>query len=59
MRQITITIATGNAAFHPDYHPEVARILHKLADKFGRGDEPARPMDENGNRVGDIVYDEE
>lgn len=53
--QVMITIKTGNAAFMDDsYGPELARILHTMADQFARGDMPSWPRDVNGNSVGKI-----
>lgn len=66
---IEIKINTGNDAFGPNPAPEIARILHGLAEKIGRmdltpSDDPASQQavifaklrDINGNAVGDAVY---
>ncbi|GAB6427864.1 hypothetical protein bcgnr5372_38250 [Bacillus luti] len=56
---IEITIATGNAAFEDDKTIEFARIIKKLAQSIEYGSVPARLMDLNGNKVGEVVEDGE
>lgn len=62
--KITIELTTGNAAFTDNESGEVARILHKLADKLDAGytadDIHGIPVrDVNGNSVGSITVAEE
>ena len=59
-----VEIAADNAAFGPEPGPELARILHKLAERIETAapDELAdaiRLMDYNGNTVGRAVLSEE
>ncbi len=54
MKEVTIKIECGNAAFEPRAHDEVARILRDLADKFEQGGYITAPRDYNGNRVGTV-----
>ncbi|WP_336769897.1 hypothetical protein [Bacillus bombysepticus] len=56
---IEITIATGNAAFDGDKTIEFARIIKKLAQSIENGNLPARLLDLNGNKVGEVVVDGE
>lgn len=55
---ITITIRTENAAFQSsDYGPEIARLLHQVADAYEVDGGPyrfARLFDSNGNTVGEV-----
>jgi hypothetical protein len=54
MKNITITIDAGSAAFDDEPATEIARILHKLADEFeqfGRS-QFSKLYDLNGNRCG-------
>jgi hypothetical protein len=68
----TLTIETGNAAFHdpgrgdgPDdddnmaRNAEVARILRKLATAIEQGSDSVRLMDYNGNSVGTATFEED
>lgn len=64
MTSYTITIRTENAAFYSDDddkelapRPELARILHKLADDIANGRDIDRNLfDFNGNKVGEARY---
>lgn len=54
----TLKIETDNAAFEDDnLLAEVARILRVAADKVEQGDHPASLRDVNGNKVGDLSFD--
>jgi hypothetical protein len=53
-----VTIECNNDAFVDDPNAEVARILHKIADRLTAADEIAgRVNDVNGNRVGTFAYE--
>lgn len=53
MENITITIATGGAAFEDAPASEIARILRQLANRFERDGIPAEKLyDANGNACG-------
>ena len=57
---ITITINTDNAAFEGNPAPEVARILHTLAQDIDAQDDAVlrrRLRDLNGNTVGAYTVD--
>ena len=56
MASIVITIETDGAAFQDNDNVgnEVARILRKLADRFGWCPDPTLPYDSNGNTVGTV-----
>ncbi|GAB6464533.1 hypothetical protein bcgnr5390_10280 [Bacillus luti] len=56
---IEITMTTGNAAFEGDKTIEFARIIKKLAQSIEHGSVPARLLDLNGNKVGEVVVDGE
>lgn len=54
---LTVTIETGNAAFHDDESGEpsgheAARILRELADRLEAGATDGKVRDYNGNTVG-------
>ncbi len=54
--KITIEIETENAAFLPDWEPEVSRILHDISarlEHYGVGKHPLR--DFNGNVSGHLT----
>jgi len=55
--ELTITIKLDNAVFSDGFAGyEVARILRKLADKYGSEDlHDTSIMDVNGNRVGEAT----
>jgi hypothetical protein len=57
---INIKIDTDNQAFDDEnegnYSYEVARILHKLAERFEQGERPDFSSDTNGNLVCEIEY---
>lgn len=55
MKTLKIEIDTSNAAFS-EYHIEVARILHNLANNIEQGVEPRKLLDLNGNSVGIVQY---
>ena len=53
---IKIKINTDNIAFDNRYNEEIVRILRDLAEHFESGNPPNRPIDINGNTVGNIEY---
>ena len=59
MSKVTITIDCDNAAFSDGAGPEIARILHKLADLIEYEQEPSDSLlfDHNGNRVGKFEFE--
>jgi hypothetical protein len=53
---------TDNAAFneHPGaMREEIARILKRLAQKIENGETPHKIFDINGNKIGEIDFDEQ
>lgn len=48
-----LTFEMDNAAFHPDWYHEAARILATTIDRLNRGFEGGLCMDINGNKVGE------
>jgi hypothetical protein len=52
----TVKIETGNAAFEPRPHDEIARILRELADRIEAGKFTRSLRDANGNTVGRVEW---
>ena len=57
MNELTITIRFGNAAMQTV--EDAAEALERVAEKLRNGSEPGYVMDLNGNKVGEITYEEE
>ena len=58
INQMSVNINMDNAAFDPDKWGEVARILHRIANRIYEDDLPYNLSDINGNVCGTIVYSE-
>ena len=54
-----LTIETDNAAFDPDTHYEVSRILRNVIEKIGAGVSEGTLVDSNGNSVGKFSLETE
>ncbi len=54
----TLTIHTDNDSFQ-SVEIELARILHRIADRLDRGEQQAKILDGNGNTVGWMQSDAE
>ncbi len=52
MEKFTLTIKLGNAAFEPDYTPELVRILRTTASQIEQGQTEGNLRDVNGNKIG-------
>ncbi len=50
--EFTLSINLENEAFSPDFSPEVARILRRVADQVEAGITEGKTRDINGNTVG-------
>jgi hypothetical protein len=60
MAQLTVEIDLDNAAFDPQFSPEVARILERLAETFRDALDPTGSTswavrDINGNTIGQVT----
>ena len=52
--EITIRIATDNAAFEDNWYGEITTIFEKVAARIRDGEDSFAVRDSNGNKVGTV-----